>query len=1142
MTTRWIAFLFCCLLACRAIDPGGVSLDFRKNIGNQPSSRGENLLAGGAFENEADFQLWQSSHWVHLAAEDGDFQTLHQQVKPFLQCEWKNGTACFVSDPQIGNFRNARGGPLMVSNRLARIVPVGGAGKYQLRFRLSGEFLPWNGFNGFRVAVHGIDADNLPLEKESVKIFSLSRELSELNLEFIAPGNTRAVSITFAMYGIGRAILDDVVLAKSTVKEGVTATLVPFAMLDNLFCLPEGLPLPILFGLRNESGTPARQANFYLRLPEGFRVLASRPDNPFVQLENQTWKVDLRSIQGAAPATSYSVSGAVVCLQVESDQPASGKMFSGQYWTEDGNWTSPVESFSLQVLKTQEAPRPKRFQSGFLLRNDLVFQGSGASSFVGFLNTTGFNCANYVPRDLALEMRKHQYGIYGEPIANGYRIGPNPKSPEALFRLADGSAFLTPRKTENICPCEVYQQGQYYREKVIPSFEKHLEVLDFFMCNWEPFMFDNKGCFCQRCREEFIQYARADPEAIKAIWNDQLLSSRWYDTWIKFRSWQHGKLVQTLDETLSALGEKHGRESGFIPMISYTCLLASSQHQQYDILDYMDKLKTIEPWGPYVYHRFSEPYQYFCGWNLITWLAAKKMQAFTITNTRYAAKHPNLIAMPHGYQGTDWVTEPELIALETLGFFLCRFAGSFAYFFPAGYDYRYWSAMAEANRVIADCEDLVLDGEEVTGQVLVSAQSGLPAANLPLATVAWNDYSAIPEAHNASLLQYRAYRNSQRMLVAVGNFWKYGDCFFTLRTEGLDSQKKYVVSDLLAKINYGEFTGSELESGILGHAGAVRWAFIEIRALPPEKDVGPIFTQSQMRASMAARLPLLKKQLDEEARLASSRFSANNDYSKVPALEAYGIKSGPVSSDDGKRFIAVETKQYSLLLDAENGGRLIRWTQGQTPLSGETGKFGIGIDAFMQPAFRMFDAPWQIAGGDVDLEGVKYTLFLKIPEVNEPVYGGLMLTKHLTFQANAVKIETIVENKGQQARDFVYRSHNMTAFLTTREGRVGQVRCGDIALKRNQTISLIEVKSGDPAVKKIYPAEVMQSGGNEQLLFSAPWTNTSLKGIFSPESLEFFAFWDSDVINSFASTEALYESQTLKPGEKCTFSVLWQIE
>ncbi len=922
---------------------------------------------------------------------------------------------------------------------------------------------------------------------------------------------------------------------------GLTAKLVPFAMLDNTFCVPEKMPIPILFGLRSESGKKSGSPAFFLRLPDGFRIMASRPDNPMVRLENNTWKVDLSGIQASVPAAHYSVSGAVVDLQVESGFPASEKSYRAQYWTEDGGWKSPMETFELKILKPVKSPRPKRFQSGFFFRNDVVYEGQGARLFVEFLNTTGFNCADYVPQDIGREMRKNGYRIYGEPIANGYRIGPNPKPPEALFRLADGTSYRTPGSTENICPAEGYTRGRYYTEQVLPFFEKHLEALDCFMANWEPFMFDNKGCFCERCREEFIRYAKANPDEIRAIWGKPLLESKWYDSWVKFRSWQHGRLVQTLDETLILLGKKHGKESHFIPMISYTCMLTPSLHRQYDVLDYMDKLKIIEPWGPYVYHRFSEPYQDFCGWNLITWIAAGKMAVFPANCIPDPAKRPKLIALPHGYQGNDWVTEPELIALETLGFFLNRFEGTFLYFFPSGYDYRYWRAMTEANRLIAECEDIVMEGKDVTAQAQLIPESGLPAPNLPMATVSWNDYSAIPEVRNASLLQGRAYRKGQRTLVAAGNFWKYGDVFFTLRLNGLDRRKQYAVSDLQEKIFYGVFPGAELEKGILAHAGAVRWAFLEIEPASTGKIYGAAFSQSQMREAMKRRLPILKKQLEAEAALSGACFQAKNDYKKVPSLQAFGIKAGPIGID-GKEFIRVDASGYSLLLDAENGGRLLQWKRGDTVLSGETGKMGIGLDSFLKPVFRMFDGPWRIAGGGVDLEGLKYTLFLSIPEAGEPLYGGLTLTKNITFLPDAVKIETTVENQGKIPRSFVYRSHNMTAFLTTRGNRSGEVVCGKAVLRRNHAVTLIEVGKPTPAVKAIYSGARCLSGGTPELVFSAPWTRIVLEGLFSPDGLEFFAFWDSDAIHAVSSAEALYRSRILNPGEKTTYRVLWTVK
>ena len=240
MKTVLMVGLFCAAMSVySAVDPGGVSVDFRKNIGNEVVRTGENFVPGGSFESEADFKKWLSSHWVHLAAADGDFNALYKQVQPLAQREWKNGSVRIFTDPKAKELKNAKGQVLMISNRISRNVSVPGTGKYLLSFQLSGKFLPWSGFNGFRVAMRGLDKDNKPCGKEFVQIYPLSEQGAVQKLEIIVPEGTVSVVMDFAMYGIGEAVLDNVSLSKEKMTAGLTAKLVPFAMLDNTFCIPE---------------------------------------------------------------------------------------------------------------------------------------------------------------------------------------------------------------------------------------------------------------------------------------------------------------------------------------------------------------------------------------------------------------------------------------------------------------------------------------------------------------------------------------------------------------------------------------------------------------------------------------------------------------------------------------------------------------------------------------------------------------------------------------------------------------------------------------------------------------------------------------------------------------------------------------
>jgi len=142
---------------------------------------------------------------------------------------------------------------------------------------------------------------------------------------------------------------------------------------------------------------------------------------------------------------------------------------------------------------------------------------------------------------------------YAQPymLCNGYRIGPNNKPDKAKFQLADGSYRTKPHQA--ICPTAVYKQSPYYQEEVVGMLKRILvdkDSSDGIMSNWEPYMFDFKGCFCPRCKEEFIKYSGLKKADIDEAWPTKIIINH-KDKWVKFRSWQHAKMCVQLEKTIN---------------------------------------------------------------------------------------------------------------------------------------------------------------------------------------------------------------------------------------------------------------------------------------------------------------------------------------------------------------------------------------------------------------------------------------------------------------------------------------------------------------------------------------------------------------------------------------------------------------
>ena len=285
-------------------------------------------------------------------------------------------------------------------------------------------------------------------------------------------------------------------------------------------------------------------------------------------------------------------------------------------------------------------------------------------------------------------------------LANGYRIGAAPKPDSAAFITRDGSVMTEGiyKRRFYICPTEVYRQGDYFRSQVIPMLEKELKGGDdHFMPNHEPFPFSGKGCFCRRCRKEYEDYLRSG----------RLSPSG--ENWTSFRSWQHGQVLKTMEEVVNSIGRKIGRDAHFIPELNWAQFDDSSQESfmEYRARDFMTELPIVNVWGPYLFHKYREPYRDAPGIHLAVFVSAQIVRDFLKRHIPDPSRRPQLIAFPHCFQGEDWITSPEEAAFETLCFFLSGYRGSLLYLFR-NVDYAYYAEMAKANAMIAQLEEIVM--------------------------------------------------------------------------------------------------------------------------------------------------------------------------------------------------------------------------------------------------------------------------------------------------------------------------------------------------------------------------------------------------------------------------------------------------
>lgn len=889
-------------IASAKFDAGGVSIDLAKCRMEQSASHGENLLKFSDFEDtKVDLQQkplgnWASAFYVHKREGEEPQSKMATLASRKISTENPaSGTCCaaLITPLAVNQYRDANGVP-MISNRILQnillpetAVPV----KFQLKFKLRGRLENKPGLNSFHAFVSFFDKPEQSKAKQLKKMLNVSfpvkPDWQDNSMNFVAPPGTRSLNISLALYGCGEVYLDDIKLTPMQMAEGMTVKLMPFAFLDNIFCLGAGQPGTLVFAFGNENATKLEHPALYLKIPAAFKLVDIRDalkiaDRKQDKDDKVTYKIDLTGLKNfISVSRDFYSTYQVASAMLKADLPPGEKLYPAEYWVEDGNYHSAPEKFSMKIIPASSGKKPQIFRTSTMILRESDFAGDGAKEFVQFYANNGFNCIHGANnKSMQDSFKKAGISRYVQPynLCNGYRLGDAKKTDEAFFRLVDSSPYNKPE--EAICPTEVYKQGPYYKEHVAGMLKNIIirnGTAENIMPNWEVYMFDFKGCFCPRCKEEFILYSRLPKEDVDKKW-PKSISDSYRDTWIRFRSWQHGKLVQTLEQTISELGRKAGNDSHFIPEVGWNYYLNNWRAgEQYSPADYLDKLPWIEVWGPYLCHRFTQPYGYNTGTHLITYLAARDIKKFVADRVPDPAKRPKLIAFPHGYQGDDWVTEPEAPGFEYLCFFLNGWEGAFAYYFPRGYDQRYWGELAKTNTTIAEYENYVFKGKRsvsATAEIVTP----VPATNFPQASGGEFDFQKkLPDLGNASLLQCVSYELDDRHMVAAGNFWQKGEIFFKLKLGSLSKGMKYMLTQPDRKRFFTNAAGdaalspADLENGILLHIGALRWNFYVLEPYEAGKDYGEIITPAEMDKVLKTRLPAIEKAVRLEQKLFSRK-------------------------------------------------------------------------------------------------------------------------------------------------------------------------------------------------------------------------------------------------------------------------------
>jgi len=1021
-----------------ALDPGGVTFDFRKSSDRLFKAReippSENLIVNAdraAEESPKDPLRWQGTYcFIHSKKLPQD-DPRRAQVRKIVKWSVKDGVFTVVKPEELNKILPpdlvgvTSGGWHKGVN-----LPDARGGRYNITFQYRGRN---SGAGGACLIVKGLSEPAGKWWKAKTLFFEvykirLSDEYRNYQNAILLPEGIKSVQLAFRIDGVGELHFRKPAVTAGSSGAGeagkkLTLQLSPMGRLDSTFALARNLPGIIAF-MWKRNGTPAEakmdHPQLVLELPReivyhesaGLKYLGKKEVGKGLVRH----RIDLTGLR-KRPATQpdFDAYLRLTALLTTAAAPGS-RLAPGRAWVEEaGSRLSNIVKVGFEVIPEFRAEKPEFFMPG-------VYLGGRCMYFTDPKNIE-LNARIFAAAGIRWIIGSHKpsYPFWRKAsvkvitptlsyVGNGFQIG-NPKGrPEGdKFRTVG-----TPNREKfdaSTCPAAVYEKRPYYLNSTVPYIREGLKGADGLWANWEPYKYAGRGCFCDTCRRNFARFVGVSEEQMKKEWPRELAVGRKYHKQaVRFRSLEHAKLVKTVNETvIEATGGK-GRSLGFIPGVQFNTMGSAWRQEGYDKethpIDYAGALEWIDPWGPYAAWRAQAPFVYNKSFNLRTFVKAKDVRQ--AVNNDYAPKPPKLLAFPHGYQLCDWVTQPESIAIELLSYFFNRWEAATVYAFPKGYDARYWKAVADASTVIARYEKYVFQGKRADGRVTLTAQQPY-AADTAIVEPLLGTHAIY------RMLQHTAYELEGKLIVAAFNFWRDGEVFFTLKVEGLAPDTRYTVrsGDIRFTGKDGRsFTGRELADGVTLHAGAVR---CEIYEIAPEKAADrnlPSLTAAAVEKARQAALPALRK-----------AKAADEAYEKI-----YGIRESKLENISNAGIAcAADPKARTLTFTAGKNKAVLfvptfvvtDWDTGAGAVLRGNHHSGAGATAFWLPSCQIrggfaVTAQKKIPGG-LEITGEKRML-----DRDNPGLAGLVIRQNIELTEGLRKIAVTTTLVNDSDRDLTF--------------------------------------------------------------------------------------------------------------------------
>ena len=713
----------------------------------------------------------------------------------------------------------------------------------------------------------------------------------------VGPGR-RSLSVAFVVADGDCAVLEykDVSLVDETPRSPIVLKEMPMGNLDGRFAVSEGGYGRLEYYWRRTvpERLSARNITFEVELPPGIDFVdSSYAANGIAKTERRADGSSLTTfVARKEPRDKLETGGppSIVVKATGKPGPCGSIRLAVRYADRKNpakDFTVAADPIELFIVPAKKARVPRRYCNGIMPGG--LFSNIGNEALEGISRTIADAGITWLVANAPQETYSlwRSLGIWritpsANQFNNGFQIGRRvPESDRFVTVGASSKHRRAYALTHATCPVTVYEGSDFFRTNTIPYIKDFVKGGDGCWSNWEPWAFQNKGCMCMRCCRAFAKYIGKPYDEIAAKWPKCVMKGgEYFAESDKFRSIEHAKVVTTVDRIVR---EATGGDSslGLIPGICW--IEMSSWWRPIDYppevkpIYYAGSLRWMNPWGPYATWESDTPYVYSKRKPLCHFTAAQDVRR-TVDADYPEGARPKLMALPQGYMCGHWLTQPEHISMALDSYFFNGWEATVVYYFPRGYDARYWNAFAEATDRAARFEDFVLDGRRTDSETSVAPFPGVYAVPVRASTGYLRDSLDVP------MLQCVSYDLGGRRIAAVFNFWQKGEAFFTLRAKGLKPGRyEVVMEDGSLRVHDGSrtsYTAEELAEGVALSVGASRTRVFEIRPCGTVKAAASAETD----ASFGARFDAARSKL-ERAAAEDAEYEKANGY---PAPQGTG--------------------------------------------------------------------------------------------------------------------------------------------------------------------------------------------------------------------------------------------------------------